>query len=274
MTNNPLRQYFRRPSIYFALPSGGKNYPPGVVNIPPNGELAVYPMSSIDEISIRTPDGLFNGASTISVIKSCIPDILDPWQLNTIDIEAVIVAIRAASIDGKMEILSTCPSCQEESKYDVDLLKLLAEKVDIDYSKPLSVGEIEIYFRPLNYIESNDNGRRRFEIERTISTLDEYEDTEQKQTIVNDSLKKMNELLDDIVVQMIAGIKTPETTVTDKAHIHEYLIECDSKTNKAIKEYSGELRQKNETKPLKIKCISCQHEYKQGLVLNFTDFFA
>lgn len=273
MSNNPLKQYFRQPAIYFALPSGGKYYAPGVVNIPPNGELPVYPMSSLDEIAIRTPDGLFNGDSTVRVIKSCVPDILDPWQLNNIDLEAVIVAIRAASVDGKMEILSTCPSCEEESKYDIDLLRLLAEKVDIDYTKPLQVGELAIHFRPLTYAESNENSKRRFEIERLIATLDEYEDGQQKQAIVSDGLKKMNDLVSEMIVKMIAVVQTPETTVSDDGFIREFLSECDVKTSNAIKDYSISLRQQNDSKPLQIKCINCQHEYKQGLILNFTDFF-
>lgn len=184
MSHNPLKQYFRTPAIYFKLPSGGKYYPPGVVNIPPNGDLAVYPMTNLDEIAIRTPDGIYNGASVVSVVKSCIPDILDPWQLNNIDMEAVIVAIRAASVDGKMEILSTCPSCEEESKYDIDLLRLLADKSDIDYESTLAISELQIRFRPLTYQETNENGLKQFEIQRLIASLDDYEDEAQKQLIV------------------------------------------------------------------------------------------
>lgn len=272
MSNNPLQQYFRRPTIYFTLPSGGKFYGPGVVNFPANKELPVYPMTSLDEISIRTPDGLFNGSSTVEVIKSCIPAIVDPWKLNSIDMEAVMVAIRAASVDGKMEIISTCPSCSEESKYDIDLLKLLVEKVDVDYSG-LVLGELTVNFRPLTYAESNENSKRQFEIQRLMATMDDYEDSAEKQKIMKECMDKMNHLFNDIVTQMIESVTTPETTVTDRVHISEFVTGSDRKTNKAIKEKSTALRQANDTKPLKIRCINCGHEYKQGLVLNFTDFF-
>ena len=273
MSDNPLRQYFRRPTIYFKLPSGGKYYAPGVINMPPNGELPVYPMSSNDEITVRTADGLYNGSSTMEVIKSCIPAITDPWQLNGIDLEAIIVAIRAASLDGKMEILSTCPECHEESKYDIDLLRLLAEKVHIDYDTPLNIGDLTVHFRPLTFAETNGNGMRQFEVQRLIATMENYEDGEQKHAVVKEGLTKMNEIMTDIICQMIAAIKTPETTVTDKEHIRDFLSNCDAKTSKAVKEFSTELRQKNDTKPLNIKCIKCGHEYRQSLVLNFTDFF-
>jgi hypothetical protein len=36
MSDNPLKQYFRRPSVYIRLPSGGKGYPPGALEIPEN----------------------------------------------------------------------------------------------------------------------------------------------------------------------------------------------------------------------------------------------
>ena len=92
--NNPLKQYFRRPAIYLKLPSGGKMYQPGVVNIPESGELAVYPMTAIDEISAKTPDALYNGTAMADIIKSCIPDIKDPWSINSVDLDAVLIAIR------------------------------------------------------------------------------------------------------------------------------------------------------------------------------------
>jgi hypothetical protein len=103
--------------------------------------------------------------------------------------------------------------------------------------------------------------------------VEESEDTEQKQQVLNDALRQLNEMMIDIVTQTIEYIETPETRVTESEFIKEFLVGCDIKTNKSIKEYSAELRSKNETKPLKMTCIHCKHEYKQQLVLNFTDFF-
>jgi hypothetical protein len=78
MSNNPLTQYFRQPAVYVKLPSGGKYYSEGAIVMPANQELPVYPMTAIDEITYRTPDALFNGNAVVNVIKSCIPNIVDP----------------------------------------------------------------------------------------------------------------------------------------------------------------------------------------------------
>lgn len=276
MNQNPLSQYFRRPALYFSLPSAGKYYNPGVVNIPPNGQLPVYPMSSIDEALAKSPDGLFNGDSLVRIVRSCVPDILDPWSLNNIDMEAVIVAIRASSVDGELDVTSVCPACKVESNYAVNLMNVLAEKTSVDYDTPLLIRDLEIKFKPLTYAEINNNGIEQFKLQRTLVLIDEIEDDEKKKEIMNSSIEGMNALLYDVLTSTIDWIKTPETTVNDRNFIREFLVNTDSKTSDAIKNHSISLRQKNDTKPLKLVCTSetCKHEYTQPLVLNFTDFFA
>jgi hypothetical protein len=86
MDNNPLRQFFRRPAVYFSLPSKGKDYDIDVLELPESGELPVYPMTAIDEITVRTPDALYNGSAVADLIKSCVPAIKDPWRLNSNDL--------------------------------------------------------------------------------------------------------------------------------------------------------------------------------------------
>lgn len=273
MSDNPLRAYFRRPAIYFKLPSEGKFYGPGVINTTATGELPVYPMTTTDELTIRNPDGMFNGESTVRVIKNCIPDIIDPWQLNDSDMEAVIIAIRAASEDGKLEIMTTCPSCSEETKYDVDLLKMLAERQPVDYSRPLVIGDLTVRFKPLSYAETNKNSLLQFEIQREVAMIDDIEDEEQKKKIMSANITKLSEIMLRVISQTIESIQTPEVTVTDHKHIQEFLTECDSKTHRIIKDYSVELKKQNESKPLNVVCPSCNTKFEQSLVLNFTDFF-
>ena len=91
LSNNPLKQYFRRPSIYLKLPSGGEGYEPEVLSMSETGELPIYPMTAIDEITVRTPDALYNGLAIVELIKSCMPDIKDPWAINSNDLDAILV---------------------------------------------------------------------------------------------------------------------------------------------------------------------------------------
>ena len=63
---------FRKPSLYFKLPSEGKNYPENSLELLPNGEIPIYTATALDDIATKTVDGLFNGVATVEVIKSCV----------------------------------------------------------------------------------------------------------------------------------------------------------------------------------------------------------
>ena len=270
---NPLKQYFRRPNIYFKLPSMGKFYSPGIVNIPENGELPVYPMTAIDEMTVRTPDGLFNGAAVVDLIKSCVPNITDPWKLNNIDLDATIIAIKAAAGDGTLSISSQCPSCSEETEYNINLMPILSNIKNVDYDSVMTIRDLVIKFRPLTYFETNKNGLDQFNIQKTLVTLEEYQDDEQKSQVMTNTLKQLGDLVVNIIASTIESISTPESVVTDKNYIIEFLNNCDKNTNNAIKDRSIQLREQNELDPIDVKCPSCQNEYKQKIVLNVTDFF-
>ena len=65
---NPLIQAYRKPALYIPLPSGGEFYQTKP-KLSIDGELAVYAMTARDELITKTPDALFNGEATISLIK-------------------------------------------------------------------------------------------------------------------------------------------------------------------------------------------------------------
>jgi hypothetical protein len=270
---NPLRQYFRRPALYFRLPSGGVDYAEGVVDIPPNGELPVYPMTSNDEVTMRTPDALLNGAAMVDVIRSCIPNILDPWQINNIDFDAIVIAMRAASVGNEMEISSSCPECSEENKFDIDLMSLLVQVRSIDFSKTMNVRELEIKFRPLTYQEMNQNNMNQFELQHQIAGIANSEETPENQKKLVNVMSKMNSLLLDVITNTIEFIRTPDAVVSDRKFILDFLTNCDKKTADTIKKESIAIRESNEIKPFRMKCIKCAHEYEQRVILNNSDFF-
>jgi hypothetical protein len=156
-SHNPLRQFFRQPAIYLKLPSAGQYWPAASLDLPANGELPIYPMTAIDEITYRTPDALYNGQAVVNVIQSCIPVIHDAWQLPVVDLNAVLVAIRIASYGHKMEFLSKCPQCGHDHEIVADLRMVLEQIKCPDYNKQIVTGDMEIYFRPMSYKNINDN---------------------------------------------------------------------------------------------------------------------
>jgi len=161
--NNPLRQYFRQPAIYIELPSQGKFYPQGALNMPQTNKLPVYPMTAIDEITYRTPDALFNGQATVNVIQSCVPDIKNAWSIPSMDVDTVLVSIRIASYGHEMGFSTQCPACQHVSDQAIDLRNVLDSMRPVDYAKPITSGDMDIYFRPMSYQNMSDNNKLQYE---------------------------------------------------------------------------------------------------------------
>lgn len=272
-TDNPLKQYFRRPALYLKLPSNGHGYPEGVIEFPDNGELPIYPMTAIDEITSRTPDALYNGVAIAEIIKSCVPAIKKPWEILNLDLDPILVAIRIATNGQLMEIESFCDACKETSKYDVNLSGMLADFRPGDYDKPLAMDDIQVKFKPLTYKEVNDANTAQFEIQRMLNSLDKIDDVEVRNTKTSEILSSINELSIELMVSTIEYIKVPDATVFEKAHIREFLISCDRKTHNKVKDQNIELRKSTEVKPLHMKCMNCSHEYEQPFNINISNFF-
>ena len=77
----------------------------------------------------------------------------------------------------------------------------------------------------------------------------------------------------ELIGSVIESIDLPDQNVTNREHINEFLTGCDKKTYEKIREHVLSLRESSNIKPQKIKCIHCQHEYSQDIVINQTDFF-
>ena len=272
---NPLQQYFRRPAIYMKLPSSGIGYTPDALEMPESGELPIYPMTTIDEITSRTPDALYNGTAVVEIIKSCAPNIKDPWGMSAIDIDPVLIAIRIATTGGDMEITTTCPNepCGEESKYDISLPRLLSSYEAGDYSKSLQIDELQIKLKPLTYKEMNDSSMLQFEIQKALVVLDDIIDPTEKSNRTTELINALNEMTIKIMVAGIEYIKTPDATVFESEFIEDFFRNCDKNTFNKIKDKNVELRSKSEAKPLDITCMHCNHQYQQTFNVNVSTFF-
>jgi hypothetical protein len=272
--NNPLKQYFRQPAIYIKLPSQGKNYPAGALAMPPTGELPVYAMTAIDEITYRTPDALYNGQATVNVIQSCIPDIKDGWGIPSADIDTLLVAIRIASYGHDMDFNSQCPACNHESERTLDLRAVLDSIKAPDYSKNLAQGDMEIYFKPLSYKNLNDNNQMQFENQKLLQILpDSTVPDSEKMTALSAALRKITDITVSSLAQSISAVKTPQALVSEPEFIDEFLKNCDRELFNQIRDRIIELKVQSEMQPVKLSCAECKHEYEQAITLDMSSFF-
>lgn len=271
--NNPLRQYFRRPSIYIRLPSDGVGYKQGVVDIPESGELPIFPMTAIDEITSKTPDALYSGQAVVDVIKSCAPAIKDPWALNAVDLDAILIAIRTATDGNNQEISSTCPKCDETNNYEINLIASLKDMDPKKYNEVLKIGELTVKFTPLTYKNLNDINKQQFEVEKLFQQIDALENIEDKTKKTQELVLVVTKSAMGALAQCIEYIESPNGTVDNKKFIAEFIENCDKQMFEDLKAFNLKLKQSTELKPMKMTCPACQHSYEQPITLNMSDFF-
>ena len=87
---------------------------------PESGEYPVYAMTAKDEILFKTPDALLNGQATVDVIQSCMPNVKDAWKAPSIDMDAMLVAIRMASYGELLPMKGMIPGTDIEKDFDLN----------------------------------------------------------------------------------------------------------------------------------------------------------
>jgi len=274
-SNNPLAKHFRHPAIHYKLPSGGKYWPEGSLNLPLNGEIPIYPMTTRDEIVLRTPDALMNGAGIVDVIQSCCPNIIDAWQMPSVDVDAVLIAIRIASYGGEMEIETKCPKCEEEANYDIPLAPILDGIHAPDYTKEIKTGGVYIAFKPQAYFIATKINIVRFQEDQIIRTISNQDVTDQeRKQIFDEQLKRLVDLNMDMITESTAYIKTDsDEKVRDSVYIKEFYNNCETKVMKQVRAHLETLKQASVIPEQSATCASCNHNFKLAMEFDQASFF-
>ena len=267
---NPLEKYYRQPAIYIKLPSKGKYYTKEVYTPTETGEIPVLPMTAKDELAFKTPDAMINGQATVDVIKSCVPNLKDPWKMVNYDTDVVLLAIRIATYGENMDIGFRVPVVNDEQSHTLILPALLEQlgRIEIEDETTTSKG-FKIQIQPLDYKTLTKIQIARFEQQKMYGTIDSSSMTEgEKQSAFGKSFATLNMVNFSLLVDSIKSITTPGgDTVVDRAQIIEFCNKTDSKTINEIQDKLSELRLQAQMAPLKIK--STEEQIKKGAPASF-----
>lgn len=270
---NPLFKHFRQPSVYVKLPSRGKFWPEHALDMPPNEELPIYPMTIKDEVLIKTPDALMNGSGVADVIHSCCPNIKDPWSLPAVDLDTILIAIRIASYGAFMDVDTGCPHCQAENTHPVDL-RVLMDDVKVPNFDPINIDDLTFYFRPQNFKNLNANNLIAYEQQKLIDAITNSELPEEEKTKqFNLMFPKLTDMNIMALVNCIEGIQVGSEYVTDMNHIKEFVSNCDRKIYKAIKEQVDQIINTSKIPPVSMQCNECTEKYSTEILFEQSNFF-
>ena len=267
---NPLQKYYRQPAIYIKLPSGGRYYPKEVFTPTETGEIPILPMTAKDELTFKTPDSMINGQATVDVIKSCVPNLIDPWKMVNYDTDAVLLAIRIATFGETMDVTYNVPGADEQQTSTVNLPALLEDvgKIQIEDYATTSKG-FKVKIQPLDYKTLTKVQIAKFEQQKMYGTINNSTLTEeQKQTAFNKSFETLNTVNFSLLLDSIQEITTPEgAVVTDKQQILDFVNNADTKMVREIEDKLTALRLQAQMKPIKIKAT--EDQIKKGVPSTF-----
>jgi len=244
--NNILSKYSRTPKIYLTLPSGGKFYKNNPCERSGTGEIPILSMTAKDELIFRTPDALMNGDAVATVIKSCVPLIDDPWDIPSIDMDAILIAIRIATTGEKLEMDVKVPKVEdEELKVEIGLPEVLDGIKSQVWQDTFTYNDLTFHLIPLKLKHQNFFDIETFETQRFINILND-------KTLSQDKRKQvMQEILDkasmnniDVVAKQIVKITTPEGEEINPTNIAQFLAESDRELFNAVRDFLINTRSK------------------------------
>ena len=242
----------RQPKIYIKLPSNGNFWAPGALQMPASGELPVFSMTAKDELMLKVPDALLNGQAVVDVIEHCIPCIKNAWEIPSIDLDVILIAIRIATYGEKM----TLPIHDNiDIEYDVDLrmvLDSLLKNISWDTAIPVT-NDLTVFVKPLNYQKLAKSAIQTFETQKILQVANnDAVSQDDKIKIFKDSFKKLTEVTVDVVTNSVYRIDSSQGSTDNPIFIKEFIDNTDKDVFNVIHNHLERLKAQNSVKPMSI----------------------
>ena len=225
-------------------------YPSNPMEKTGSGELPIYSMTARDELMIKTPDALMSGEATVEVIKSCCPLLDDPWSMPSIDLDAILIAIRVATYGEKMDMEIPIRYFEEgdlkvgSETIEIDLRNILDGMQGKTWNGIFELGELKFHLKPLTYKETTDFFMTTFENQRLAQVMQDTKlDEAHKMKAFREGFKKLSQMTMDMLCKHVVSIETPEGTENNPEAIKEFFATTDKATFTAIQNNLEKIKQ-------------------------------
>jgi hypothetical protein len=272
-----LQNYQRQAKIFIDLPSKGIFYNDTVLQDNKHDQIPVFGMNAVDEIMFKTPDALFTGEATVQVIKSCIPSILDPWQLVGFDIDYILIAIRIATYNDELAISSTCKECTTQNESVLSLTRLISNFQNYQVENSFNIKDLTFNLKPLTYKQMTDFAVENYQYERTILQIasDTNLSDEEKNKQTTDQYNKSNDLNLRVAISYIKNIANSTDSETNLESITNFIVNNDAEFYNELKSNIQKLSMQWELPNIDIDCggEECTNTYSTKVDLDYSNFF-
>lgn len=252
---NPLMQKLKIPGRIVQLPSMGALYNGGELDNE-SGEVHVFPMSAMAEITLKNPDMLFNGSALDVVFRECIPAIKKPQELFGRDIDALMFYLRLVTYGPSYEIRVThdCKGAKEHG-HIVDLEAMIAE---MDMLDPTQLGDFAVTL-PNGQVVSVQPARFSHMVKL-------FQMNSGKETFTDDDMKEN-------IAFNLTNLISDVDGLTDKVQIGEWVRAITTPYQNRIAEAIENTMKWGPKNTVTCKCRDCGTDFEVELPLNPISFF-
>lgn len=240
----------------FRLPSRGHFYKNGELdNEVVDGEIRIYPVTTIEEIMLRSYDLLYQGTAISNVFSRCVPQIKKPMDLLAKDVDYILTALRKVSYGNIIPINYKCEFCEtpKEHTYEVSINNFLKNLKEIDtedmkkFELTLATNQV-VKLRPSKFIE--------------ILKISNY----------NEETESFEEA-EKILVETLASIIVEVDDIKDQELIRGWLKKLPAAVSKQIQQKVFDVNNWGPEFMFKINCKDCKKEKDLSTIVNPVYFF-
>jgi hypothetical protein len=285
------------PGVVISLPTAGRFYDQGVLapNTNPSA-IEVRPVSIIDEINFRDPYKIVSGLAMKELIRRSCKEILIPEALCKVDIDLIMLAVRAASHGSTFETNMTCTNenvktiqpdgtetvsaCKAENNLKIDLNRVMIQFRDVgdDWSITFPNGQIVQLF-PIKYssvIEGLTEMSNQAKESRKLTLLNKDKDIDAIEETQKNAMDKIAKLQVKLMVDSIKHvISVAKVVVTDKFMIYEWLASLPPDWIGAINDLMNrKSKMMEDYLNVSYNCSVCKHHQTFPMILDPTSFFS
>jgi hypothetical protein len=269
MTTNPLLEHhnFRLPGETVKLPSLALFYTDNIVDdaVLTAGEVYVQPMTTYEELLMKTPDLIYSGQAIVQVFGKCIPQIKQPLQLLAKDIDFLLIALRKISL-GSTVVITHTHNCDgaKQHEYEVNIQRLITQTNNVNPSTVETLFEYTL--------ENGQHIKLRPYTIQSVLSLSQAAAVQQDKLESMSELELINYLRDSLLANLLPAIVSV-SDISDRGLIHEWL---DNLPSVWIKQLSAAIEATNtwgvdfETT---LVCSDCGESFVTTIPLNPLSFF-
>jgi hypothetical protein len=279
MKDNPLIAAYRKPELFISLPSNGRYYAQKP-KLSVDNELAIYSMTARDSLLTKTPDSLFNGETTISLIHSCCPDIVEPSEIPVNDLIPILLGIRVASYGNELDIDVKCEKCEHLNMLTLNCSTFLSSiKVsEKDNTVILNNGFI-VKVKPFSLSDRTNLQIQQIKQQKLIQHVVTDSENNDDELEINNMIGKTFIEIADLTVQLITNcihsvtIPDNDNIIIDIETITEWLTTISTSDYDQIKNKVDDISESEMNTTANAVCQECGHAWETKIDLDISNFF-